>query len=192
MSSSQKEEIEYEQIFIKHLKRHSRQKYLDFLLENGNDEPKFYKYGIKMSRKLFIYKNKQTGEIKGVVGFSDSIGSNRLTTDPFWLVFRVQFIFCLNTKLFSQILNDMEIYAIKHDQCEIEIEHAPVYDYILLSHNYDYSSKYDSCTYCFSIYDINPSHKYKKDVSDFSTARRVDCKKCGPNRNYSVGPQHFS
>ncbi len=99
----------------------------------------------------------------------------------------MQFIFCLNSKLFVQILNDIKLYAIKHKQYQIEIEHHYLYDYILILYRYNINY-IDNCMYCYTKYNISCHHKYYKNISNFSTARRIYSKEYDPNREYNVDP----
>jgi hypothetical protein len=186
-------EIEYDCTIIRHLKSHIRKPYLELLAANGCETRRFYKHALKISKKLYIYREPTTQEIKGILGINDTVSIEKCVTTPMIPICFIPFIYCTDDNLFGQMIKNIEDYAMKHGQPWIVIAHMVNNDAMLLEAGYE-KDIYDEyhhrifCVYCEyeeypCVYNVDAG-TYIKDIFDKKLARIIYCKEYDPNKDY--------
>lgn len=186
-------EIEYDCTIIRHLKSHIRKPYLELLAANGCETRRFYKHALKISKKLYIYRETTTQEIKGILGITDTISIEKSVRTPVIPICFIPFIYCTNDNLFRQMIKDIENYAMKHGQPWIVTAHMVNNDAMLLEAGYE-KDIYDEyhhrifCVYCEyeeypCVYNVDAG-SYIKDIFDKKLAKIIYHKKYDPNIDY--------
>lgn len=174
-----------DRIYIRRLKGNDRKQYLDFMINNGYDTKHFYKYALYKSKKMFIYKSKDTDSIIGIIAWIDNININKYIATPNWFILNVNLVYAIDADIFHIILNDITEYSLQHGQYQIHFTHLTKYSDILCSNHY-IISKYDECIYCCIYKDLDIYHNYCKDIIPLSNARRIYSKEYDCNKNYNA------
>jgi hypothetical protein len=166
---------QYDVILIKHLKRQSRKKYLDFLLKNGSETYHFYKYALKLSKCLFIYINKQDGDINGIAGFSEGIILFKSIDIPSSCFLHLRLTYSTNKDLYMNIINDITAYSLNKQKRHIFISDNTIYSNELIEKGYVSSSCYHiSSGNCYSKHiRCKDDHVYTKDIIEDDTYMKI-------------------
>jgi hypothetical protein len=175
-------------ILIRHLKGHIRKQYLDFLIKNGYETKQFYKYALKYSRKLFLYKNGVN--IEGIIGFSNTISLEKDIRRASYPILYIKFIYCKDKQLFELMITNIIKYAVDNNIPRIFIQHSILYDDILINLEFDKGYCGDNCineSICLICYN-NPynyePYSYYKDVLDEKSYRTIYNYEYDPNKLY--------
>ena len=179
-------------IIIKHLKGYIRKQYLEFLVTNGSETKQFYKYALKFSKKMILYKNLENAEnIEGIIGFSNTISVEKDIRRASYPILYIKFIYCKDKQLFELMITNIIKYAVDNNIPRIFIQHSILYDDILI--NLEFGKGYcgDNCineSICLLCYN-NPynyePYSYYKDVLDEKSYRTIYCKEYDPNKSYN-------
>jgi hypothetical protein len=187
----------YERVIIRHLKGYIRKQYLEFLVKNGQETYKFYKHALKICRCIYLYRAKNTNDIKGIFGIYDTVSIEKWVATPVKCICFVSFIYCQDRDLFTHILRDIEQYAHLHGQPFIAFNHMTTYNDILIQSKYkvDDCSKHTICINCIQRdfggkYDYK-SNSYFKVIFNPELSRKVYDKAYDPNRDYEK-EEHIS
>jgi hypothetical protein len=177
----------YEIAYVRRTKPHIMKYYLDFLIKNGTETEHYYKYMMKKTRKLFVYKNTQKQTIDGIIGIRDDIEIVKFVHTPMWCNTEIYFTYCSNDSLFRSMLDDLRIYALRNQHVRISFHHMTQYHDIFIEFGYDAAcdSDYDNCEYCFMFLGKDKYHRYFKDISDINTVRKVYHKQYDPKYNFA-------
>jgi hypothetical protein len=158
---------------------------------NGCETRRFYKHALKISKKLYIYRDSNTQEIKGMLGINDITSIEKCVTTPMIPICFVPFIYCHDDSLFREMIKDVEEYAMKHGQPWITIGHMINNDKILLELGYEIDEDCTGrifCVYCEykeypCTYNVN-GIAYFKDIFDKKLVKIIHCKQYDPNKDY--------
>jgi hypothetical protein len=185
--------IQYDCTIIRHLKGYIRKPYLEFLLNNGCETRRFYKHALKIAKKLYIYRDPNIREIKGILGINDTVSIEKSVTTPMISICFIPFIYCTDDNLFRRMIKDIEEYAMKHGQPWIAMAHMLNNDTMLLEAGYERDEYEDYprrifCAYCEykeypCVYNVDAC-SYIKDIFDKKLARIIYCKEYDPNKDY--------
>jgi hypothetical protein len=185
--------IEYDCTIIRHLKSYIRKPYLELLAANGCETRRFYKHALKISKKLYIYRDQITRAVIGILGITDTISIEKSVRTPVIPICFIPFIYCTDDNLFRRMIKDIEDYAMKHGQPWIVTAHMINNDAMLLEAGYE-KDIYDDyhhrifCVYCEyeeypCVYNVNAG-SYIKDIFDKDLAKIIYCKQYDPNIDY--------
>ena len=156
----------YNVVLIQNLKGHSRKQYLDFLLKHGSESYHFYKYALKLSKRLFLYTDKQDGTIKGIAGFSEGIIIFKSLHEPSSCFTHLRLTYCINNDLYKQIINDITVYSFKKRKRHIFISDDNPYNSELTQLGYTLTwCHHVSSGNCYSkSVRCDDDHVYSKDI----------------------------
>ena len=179
-------------VIIRHLKGYIRKRYLEFLIKHGPETYKFYKHALKICRCIYLYKDKNTNDIKAIFGIYDTVSIEKYVYTPARCICFISFMYCPNTDLFRYLLSDIEQYAHCHGQPLIVFNHMKIHHNILIESHYDIDdcTTHTTCINCDQQYNDN-TNSYYKVISDVDKSRQIYDKKYDPNRDYDAPSENI-